>query len=276
VKIIGEFARNYRLASLGAVIVITFLLAGLLAPWIAPRDPNRISLEHILEPPGRQFLLGSDNHGRDLLSRIVYGARVSLSISLSATAVGTVVGVTLGILAGWYGRLEALIMRIMDVLLCFPGIVVAMAIIAVLGTGLENVVIAIASYQVPEFARLAHGLTLSVKENTYVDAAISIGAPGRRILLFYILPNILGPIIVQVTILIPTAIMTAAGLSFLGLGVVPPMAEWGSMLQNSLQWARRAPHVMVFPGLALMLVVFGFNTLGDGLRNILDPRVRRR
>jgi peptide/nickel transport system permease protein len=167
-------------------------------------------------------------------------------------------------------------MRAMDVLLCFPSIVTALTIISVLGPGINNLIIAIAVYQVPQCARLANGLTLTVRENVYVEAAVSVGVPARRILSRHILPNILAPMLVQGSLLIPSAIMTTAALSFLGLGVRPPLAEWGSMLQGSLQWVQLAPHVMIFPGLALMLVVFGFNTLGDGLRSALDPRLRNR
>lgn len=275
-RFVANFARYYRLAAVGGLIVLVFVLVGLLAPWIAPKDPNKISVRDTLKPPGSEYWLGTDNNGRDMLSRLIFGARVSLTISLSSVAAGAGIGVLLGLLGGWYRALETMIMRFMDVLLSFPGIIVALTIIAVLGTGLVNVIVAIAIYQIPQFARLAHGLTLSVRENTYVEAAIAVGASNRRILLRYILPNILAPIIVQISLLIPSAIMIAAGLSFLGLGVTPPTAEWGSMLQNSLAWARMAPHVMIFPGLALMLVVFGFNVFGDGLRDALDPRVRKR
>lgn len=271
-----EFVRNYRLAAIGGSIVILFFLTGFLAPLIAPKEPNKISIRNSLALPGRDFLLGADYTGRDLLSRIIYGARVSLTISLAGIGVATVIGITLGILAGWYKRLEMPIMRLMDVLLCFPGIIVALTILAVLGTGLENLIIAIAISRIPQFARLLQGLTLSAKENIYVEAARSIGASDRRILMLYILPNILAPIVVQISLMFPGAIMTVSGLSFLGLGVPPPMAEWGSMLQDSLKWSRLAPHVMVLPGLALMFVVFGFNTFGDGLRDFMDPRVRKR
>jgi peptide/nickel transport system permease protein len=271
-----EFFRYYRLASIGGLIVILFLLTGLLAPVIAPRDPNKISIRDSLAVPGPKFLLGADHSGRDLLSRLIYGARISLTVSLSGIGVATIIGITLGTLAGWYKRLETPIMRLMDVLLCFPGIIIALTIIAVLGTGLENLIVAIAISRIPQFARLLQGMTLSVKENTYVEAARSIGASDRRILSLYVLPNILAPVVVQISLMIPGAIMTVSGLSFLGLGIAPPTAEWGSMLQDSLKWSRLAPHVMVFPGLALMLVVFGFNTFGDGLRDFMDPRVRKR
>jgi peptide/nickel transport system permease protein len=271
----GHFARNYKLAFLGAIIVIAFVLTALLAPWISPRDPNEISLANTLESPGRDFLLGTDNHGRDQLSRLIHGARISLTIAISAVVLGTVTGVTLGITAGWFSALQTPLMRLVDVLLAFPGIIIALTVIAILGTGLENVVVAIAISMIPDFGRLVNGLTLSVRENTYIEAGIAIGASNTRILSRYILPNILAPIVVQVSLLIPGAIMTAAGLSFLGLGVTPPTAEWGAMLQDSLTWARMAPHMMIFPGLALMLVVFGFNVMGDGLRDLLDPRVRK-
>lgn len=268
------FIRDHRLATVGALIVLLFVLTAIFAPWLAPKDPNAISVRDSLAPPGPEFPLGADNNGRDLLSRIIYGARISLFIGFTSVAIGTLLGVFLGISAGWYPRFEMPIMRLMDVLLSFPGIIIGLTIIAILGSGIENVILAIAVYQIPQFARLAHGLSLSVKEETYVDAAISVGAPDGRILSQYIVPNILAPILVQVSLLIPSAIMTSAGLSFLGLGVPPPTPEWGSMLQNSITWARMAPHVMIFPGLALMLVVFGFNVLGDGLRDALDPRVR--
>ncbi|MBM4456369.1 MAG: ABC transporter permease [Chloroflexi bacterium] len=273
-NIVFRFARRHRLAAVGGAIAVVFLLLALLAPWLAPHDPSKIAMGNALRPPGSEFPLGTDHLGRDLLSRIIYGARISLSISCAAVAISMSIGVFLGLLAGWSRRLDMPIMRMMDVLLCFPGIITALTIIAVLGIGSINIVIAIAIAQVPQFARVARSLTLSVKENAYVEAAVSIGAKAQRILGRHILPNIFAPLLVQLTLLIPAGIMTIASLSFLGLGVRPPTAEWGSMLQGSLQWARLAPHVMIFPGLALMLVVFAFNTLGDGLRAALDPRLR--
>lgn len=272
-KSLRHFVQNYTLGAIGAVIVLLFVVTGIFAPWIAPKDPNQISVRDTLKPPGVEFLLGADNNGRDMLSRIIYGSRISLSIAFASVGIGTVLGVLLGVLAGWYTRLEMPIMRLMDVLLSFPGIIIGLTIIAILGSGIENVIIAIAIYQIPQFARLAHGLSLAEKATAYIDAAVAVGAPVGRILARHILPNITAQILVQISILIPSAIMTSAGLSFLGLGVPPPTPEWGSMLQGSLSWARQAPHVMIFPGLTLMLVVFGFNVLGDGLRDALDPRV---
>ncbi len=267
--------RLHRLAVIGAGIVVLFFVTGLAAPWIVPHDPNQVNVRAALRRPGGDHLLGTDSIGRDLLSRVIFGARVSLYISASAVGFGMAVGVTLGLLAGYYQRLDAPVMRFMDMLLAFPGIIVALTIISVLGRGVENLIVAIAIVEVPQFARLAHGLTLGIKGRTFVEAAVAIGASDRLILGRYILPNCLAPIVVQVSLLIPGAITTAASLSFLGLGVPPPTAEWGAMLQNSLQWSRLAPHVMVIPGLALMLVVFGFNVFGDGLRDAMDPRLRQ-
>jgi peptide/nickel transport system permease protein len=267
--------RLHRLAVAGAGVVVLFFLTGLAAPWIVPHDPNQVNVRAALQRPGGEHPLGTDSIGRDLLSRVIYGARVSLYISASAVGFGMVVGVTLGTLAAYYRRLDALVMRFMDMLLAFPGIIVALTIISVLGRGVENLIVAIAIVEVPQFARLAHGLTLGIKSRTFVEAAVAIGASDGLILRRYILPNCLAPIVVQISLLIPGAITTAASLSFLGLGVPPPTAEWGAMLQNSLQWSRLAPHVMVIPGLALMLVVFGFNVFGDGLRDALDPRLRQ-
>ena len=276
-RAVGRFARDHPLAALGAAIVLAFVLTGIFADQLAPKDPNRVSARNSLVPPGTPgFPLGADNNGRDILSRIIHGARVSLIVSVASVALAAVVGVTLGILAAWYRPVRGLIMRLMDVLLAFPGIVIALTIIAILGRGLENVIVAIAIYQIPQFARLAHGLALSAQEQTYVEAAVAGGESDAAILGRYVLPNIVAPIIVQVSLLIPGAIMTAAGLSFIGLGVAPPTAEWGAMLQLSLTWGRMAPHITIFPGLALMLVVFAFNVLGDGLRDALDPRLKGR
>lgn len=271
-----SFMRDYKLATAGGVIVLLFALVAILAPYIAPKDPNEVAVSSALAAPGQAYLLGADNNGRDMLSRIIYGARISLYISFSSVGLAGIFGVTLGVLAAWYRWLRMPIMRLMDVLLAFPGIVIALSIVAILGRGVENVIVAIAIYQMPQFARLAHGLALSVQEQTYVEAAIAGGETDGAILWHYVLPNIMAPIIVQISLLIPGAIMTAAGLSFIGLGVEPPTAEWGSMLQGSLTWARLAPHIMIFPGLALMLVVFGYNVLGDGLRDALDPRLKGR
>jgi peptide/nickel transport system permease protein len=270
---VWRFVRSYRLAAAGAVITLLFVLTAIFAAQLAPLDPDQVNARDTLASPSALHLLGTDNQGRDLLSRVIWGARMSLYISLAAILSAAVVGTLLGMLAAYYGRLDIWIMRLMDILLAFPAVIVALTIIAILGNGVNNVVIAIAVYHIPQYARLAQGLALSVKQSTFVEAAVATGASDSVIISRYILPNIISPLIVQTTLLIPAAILTAASLSFLGLGVPPPTAEWGSMLQNSLQWAALAPHVMVVPGLALMLVVFGFNVMGDGLRDAMDPRL---
>jgi peptide/nickel transport system permease protein len=275
-RVVWAFARDYKLGALGGALVLLFLTVALLAPQLAPYDPDTISLRESLAGPSARHWLGQDNQGRDLLSRIIFGARMSLYISLSAIGIGAVFGVLLGMLAAYYRRLDMPIMRLMDVVLAFPGIIVALTTIAILGRSVNNVVIAIGIYHIPQFARLVHGLTLSIKETVYVEGAVASGESDFSVLTRYILPNCLASIVVQTSLLIPGAIMTAATLSFLGLGVPPPTAEWGSMLQNSLQWAQMAPHVMIIPGLALMLAVFGFNVLGDELRDAMDPRLKKR
>lgn len=271
-----NFAKSFPLATLGGIIVLAFVLVAVLAPFVAPQDPNKMNLDRALESPGPDFLLGTDYSGRDMLSRLIFGARVSLFISLTSVILGVVIGVILGVVAAWFRYLQTPIMRLMDIMLSFPSIIVALTIIAILGSGVQNLIIAIAVYNIPVFARIAFGQTLSVKNFTYIEAVITLGARDGRILLRHILPNIIAPVIVQFTLVIPRAIMLTAGLSFLGLGVMPPTAEWGNMLQNSLRWAAQGPHLVLFPGLALLLVVFGFNTFGDGLRVSLDPRMRNR
>ena len=275
-RLVWAFARDYPLGAAGGAVVLLFVAVALLAPQLAPYDPDTISLRESLAGPSARHWLGQDNQGRDLLSRIIFGARMSLYISLSAIGIGAVFGVLLGMLAAYYRRLDMPIMRLMDVVLAFPGIIVALTTIAILGRSVNNVVIAIGIYHIPQFARLVHGLTLSIQETVYVEGAVASGESDFSVLTRYILPNCLASIVVQTSLLIPGAIMTAATLSFLGLGVPPPTAEWGSMLQNSLQWAQMAPHVMIIPGLALMLAVFGFNVLGDELRDAMDPRLKKR
>jgi peptide/nickel transport system permease protein len=271
-----NFVKSFPLATIGGIIVFAFVLVAVLAPYVAPQNPNKMNLENALERPGSEFRLGTDYSGRDMLSRLIFGARVSLFISLTSVILGVVIGVMLGVVAAWFRYLQTPIMRLMDIMLSFPSIIVALTIIAILGSGIQNLIIAIAVYNIPVFARIAYGQTLSVKNFTYIEAVITLGARDGRILLRHILPNIIAPVIVQFTLVIPRAIMLTAGLSFLGLGVMPPTAEWGNMLQNSLRWAAQGPHLVIFPGLALLLVVFGFNTFGDGLRVSLDPRMRNR
>ncbi len=265
-----------RLCRIGGVIVIFFILVGIFAPLLAPYDPNAINVKNALAAPSRLHLCGTDFSGRDLLSRIIYGTRVSLLVSIVSVSVCALIAVPLGILAGLFHRVEMIIMRLTDVFLCFPGMIVALTIIAILGPGLQNLIIAIVVEEVPQLIRLTYSLTLNVKKELYIEAATVIGVRTGRMVTHYILPNITSGIIVQLAIMVPSAIMTTAGLSFLGLGIVPPTAEWGALIQESFKWFRKAPHTMIYPGLALVLVVYGFNLLGDGLRVAADPQLRSR
>lgn len=271
-----HFVSNNKLAALGGTIIIIFIIIAIFAPVMTKYEPNRIDLSHALEPPSAEHWFGTDNNGRDTFTRTMYGTRVSLLIGFTSVLSGAIIGVTLGLIAGWFKQTEMIIMRFMDVLLSFPGLIIALTIISILGSDVQNMIMAVAISEIPQFARLTHGQVLSIKEREFVTASVTIGATDWRIMWKCIFPNILSTIIVQMSILIPSAIMMAASLSFLGLGIRPPTAEWGSMLQDSVQWFRGAPHMMIFPGLALMLVVFGFNTLGDGLRVEMDPKMKNR
>jgi peptide/nickel transport system permease protein len=257
-------------------IVVTFALVAILAEALVPHDPVQQDLSMALQRPGARHLLGTDELGRDILSRIIMGARVSLLMSIAAVIGASVMGTLLGAVAGYHGgRLDHVTMRGIDVLLALPGILLAITIIAVLGVGLINVVVAIALSGIPVFARLSRAASLTVKENEYVQAARALGATDRRILVSHVFPNIAAPLLVQSTLLMATAILTSSSLSFLGLGAQPPTPEWGAMISNGRSYLTSSPHVGTFPGIALMLVVLGFNMLGDGLRDALDPRLKR-
>jgi len=259
----------------GGVIVLLFAAVAILAPAIAPHPPNEGDLGERLKPPSMEHWLGTDALGRDILSRIIYGARVSLQIQVVAVLIALVLGTLLGMFGGYYGgATDNLIMRFMDILLAFPGIFLAIAIIAVLGPGLLNLMLAAGIYSVPQFARIVRGSILSLKEKEFVEAARAAGESDLNILFRYLLPNSMAPIIIQTTLRMATVLLTASGLSFLGLGVQPPHAEWGAMLSTARPYLITAPHVATFPGLAIMLVVMGFNLFGDGLRDSLDPRLK--
>lgn len=267
--------RQNRAALVGGAIVIAFLLIAIAAPLIAPYPPNDGNLSERLNPPSRAHLLGTDALGRDLLSRVIYGARISLQIQVVAVVIALVLGTFLGMVGGYFGGwLDNLLMRMMDILLAFPGIFLAIAIIAVLGPGLGNLMLAAGIYSVPQFARIVRGSILSLKEKEFVEAARAAGENDFNILFRYLLPNSMGPIIVQTTLRMATVLLTASGLSFLGLGVQPPTAEWGAMLSTARTYLITSPHAATVPGLAIMCVVMGFNLFGDGLRDALDPRLR--
>ena len=267
--------KRNRTALVGGIIVFLFVGIAILAPLISPYPPNEGELTKRLNPPSWEHLLGMDPLGRDLLSRVIYGARISLQIQVVAVAIAMVIGTLLGMVGGYYGgKFDHLIMRLMDILLAFPGIFLAISIIAVLGPGLANLMLAAGIYSIPQFARIIRGSVLSLKEKEFIEAARAVGENDFSILFRYLLPNSMAPIIIQTTLRMATVLLTASGLSFLGLGVQPPTAEWGAMLSNARAYLITAPHVAMVPGLAIMLVVMGFNLFGDGLRDSLDPRLR--
>jgi peptide/nickel transport system permease protein len=264
-----------RAAVFGGVLVIVLILAALTAPLIAPFDPIKQDLRSSLQPPSSTHFFGTDVHGRDIFSRVLHGAAISLRIGALGTLIGATIGITLGLISGFYGGLtDTLIMRVMDVLLAFPGLLLAIAIVAAIGPGLENVIIAVGVFSTPEFARLVRGSILSAKQQEFMLAARIVGARDARLMTQHLLPNVLAPILVLATLRIATAILTAASLSFLGLGAQPPTPEWGAMLSDGREYLMLAPHVATFPGLAILATVLGFNLLGDGLRDALDPRLR--
>jgi len=259
----------------GGGVVILLILVAILAPYIAPYDPLHQDLANSMAGPSMTHLAGTDVHGRDIFSRIIYGTRISLRIGFLGMLLGCVVGVTLGLVSGYYGgRLDTFIMRLLDVQLAFPGLLVAICIIAIIGPGLENVILAVGIFSVPLFARVTRGQVLTLKEQEFILAARMMGAQDGRIMLTHLLPNAVAPILVLCTLRIATAILTAASLSFLGLGAQPPIPEWGAMLSDGRAYLSIAPHVATTPGLAILITVLAFNLLGDGLRDALDPRLK--
>ena len=269
-----RFLRN-RAGVLGLILVILWVLAAVLAPVLAPYDPIKMSPPDRLSPPSPAHWLGTDIYGRDLLSRILYGSRLSLQVGFFSVGVAASVGTILGLMAGYLGSLgDEIIMRSLDVMLAFPGILLALTIVAFLGPSHKNVIIAVGIGSIPAFARLVRGSTLSAKENVYVEAAVATGCRPLHILLRHILPNIVAPLIVLSTLAVAWAILSAAALSFLGLGARPPTPEWGTMLSEGRDHLRHAPWVTTFPGLAIMFLVIAVNVLGDGLRVAIDPHMK--
>ncbi len=264
-----------RTAMMGLIIVGLFLLAGLFAPLLAPNNPLEHSLQDMLAKPSVDYPLGRDELGRCILSRIIYGARISLVIGLMVVSIGIFIGVPLGVISAYYGgKTDFIIQRFIDTLLTFPGILLALILIAMLGVGLQNVMIAVGISTIPIYARLSRSSVLAIKNRQYIEAAKSIGASDSRIILQHLVPNSLSPIIVQSSLHMATAILWAAGLGFLGLGVSPPTPEWGAMLNGGRLYMRVAYHVATFPGMMIFVTVLGFNLLGDGLRDALDPRMK--
>lgn len=264
-----------KLTIMGLIIIGTLLGTALLAPVIAPYPPTRINLAHRLTKPNRQHILGRDSLGRDILSRIIYGSRISIYVGFVTIGVSALLGFFFGAIAGFYGGwVDELIMRIVDVLLAFPGILLAIALMAILGPSLNNVILTLCLIGWVGYARLVRGQILFLRETEFILAAKALGVGSFRIIFCHLLPNILGPLIVQATFGVAGSIVAEAGLSFLGLGVQPPTPSWGAMLNEGRSVLLKAPHLTTFPGLAIMLVVLGFNFVGDGLRDAVDPKLK--
>ena len=267
--------RRNKAALFGGVLILIYLITALLAPILFPGSPSAPNLMKSLERPSMEHPLGTDELGRSILGRIIYGSRVSLLIAIGVVCVGLLVGVPLGLISGYYGgKVDFGIQRVTDTMLAFPGFLLALSLVAVLGVGLKNTIISVGISMVPIYIRLVRGCTLLVKEQTYVEAARAMGTRDVTILIRHVLPNVMAPITIQTSLGMGTAILFAAGLGFLGVGVQPPTPEWGTMLSSGRAYLFNAPHVATFPGIAIFFAVLGFNLSGDGLRDILDPRFK--
>jgi len=266
--------RNH-IAMVGLAIVLVVTAMALFAPWLTPHDPTDINLRNRLQAPNTTHWLGTDENGRDILARLMYGARISLLVGLGTVALRALIGITVGLAAGYYGgRVDALLMRITDVFIAFPSLLLALAIIAIWGTGLEKVVLALSIAGWPQFARLVRGEVLSLKERAFVEAGRALGMRSLRLVVRHVLPNALPIIIVYASLNISAPIIAEAALSFLGLGIQSPDISWGTMLSSAQRFMRTAWWLATMPGLAITLTVIGFNLFGDGLRDALDPRMR--
>ncbi|MBN1255513.1 MAG: ABC transporter permease [Deltaproteobacteria bacterium] len=259
----------------GIVVILALFVTAIFAPWIAPYDPYKLDLNQTLVQPCKEHLLGTDALGRDTLSRIIFGTRTSLMVGVVAVCIAASVGMTMGLIAGYFGRwVHAIIMRFIDALMAFPVILLALVIAVLLGGGLRNVMIALGIGLLPAYARLMCGQVLSVKENDYFLAGRAMGAGNLRIMFRHVVPNCFPPLIVLITMMMGLTILAEAGLSFLGIGIEPPGAAWGAMVNDGYQYLLTHPILSFAPGFAIMLVVFSFNMVGDGLRDALDPRLR--
>jgi peptide/nickel transport system permease protein len=269
--------RKNRTAFAGAVITLIVVLAAIFAPLIAPYDPLDQDVYHRLLPPQRGHLLGTDNFGRDSFSRIIYGARVSLIVGVCSVLIGMVVGTSLGIIAAMKGgKVENLVMRVVDVLMSFPNLIMGLMIMAILGSGMGKLIIAIGIIMAPRFARIAHAPTLAIKEQDYITAARALGFSDLRVIFRHALPNILGEVLVMGTLWTATAIRIEANLSFIGLGVPPPTPTWGGIIREGMDYLSNASWISLFSGVAILITVLSFNMLGDGIRDIIDPRITHR
>lgn len=269
------FLKN-KIAILGLVFTVIIGLVAILSPFIAPHSPYEQNVLNQYDPPGGRFFLGTDNYGRDVLSRIIWASRISLLVGFFSVLIGMISGSFIGVLAGYFGgKVEATLMRLVDVGLSFPTLVLGLVVMAVLGSGLGKLVLAIGIAMAPRFSRIAHGPTLSIKEESYIEAAKAVGASPYRILICHIIPNILGEILVMGTLWIATAIRIEANLSFIGLGVSPPTPSWGNMVRTGVNHLMMAPWLSIFPGAAILVTVLAFNMIGDGIRDIVDPKMQQ-
>ncbi|MFH1484777.1 MAG: ABC transporter permease [Chloroflexota bacterium] len=273
---LGSFARKKPLGAIGAVLTTVMVIVAVFAPWLAPMDPYELNLDEALKPPGTEYVLGSDHLGRDILSRIIHGARVSLYVGLLAVALGQAGGGLLGLISGFFGgKVDLSIQRFMDILMAFPMLILALAIVAALGPSVNNVIVAISIVQTPRAARTMRSAAINVRETDYVSAARAIGGEEWYILFRHVAPNCVAPFIIIGTAALGQAIVTEATLSFLGVGSPPPTPSWGLMLSGEgRKYIEQAPWLAIFPGIAISLTVFGLNLLGDALRDVLDPRLR--
>jgi peptide/nickel transport system permease protein len=266
---------NRGVVVFGIIVVLLFIIAAVFAPWLAPYDPAKIDMNNILLQPSKAHWLGTDALGRDTLSRTIYGTQTSLLIGLFVVILGSIVGMALGLVAGYFGGWTyAVIMRLIDTLMAFPMLILALLVATLLGSGLRNVIMALAFAMIPAYARLMCGQVISVKENDYILAGKSMGASHTRLMLRHLAPNCFPPLIVMMTMMLGTTILAEAGLSFIGIGVQPPTATWGNMVNDGRQYLLSNPLLSFAPGLAIMLVVYAFNMIGDGLRDALDPQLR--
>ncbi len=272
--VLGRLRRN-KIGIVGLVVLLVMLGAAAVAGVFLPYNPNAADLDAVLTGPSPAHLFGTDNLGRDIFTRVIYGGRISLVIGFFAVGLGALIGVPLGICSGFYGGItDTLIQRIVDLMLAFPGFLLALTLISLLGVGFVNVILSVGIASVPIFVRLVRSVTLSVRELTYVESARASGLPDWAIMLRHVLPNTAAPIIVQSSLQLGAALLTAAGLGFLGLGVVPPTPEWGAMLGEAQSYLLTTWYMALFPGLAIFVAVMAFNLLGDGLRDALDPRMK--
>lgn len=274
---VGKFLRRFfhnRLVAISFVIVVLFVLVAIFAPWIRPEDPYRSNLRQRLVPPSTAHIFGTDQQGRDMLSRVIEGSRVALAVGFVAVAVGLVFGGVLGLIAGYFGGgLDAVIMRMMDIILAFPWLLLVIAIVSILGPSLANAMLAISITIIPQYARLVRSVVLSIRQRDFVVAAVALGATHWRLLRIHIVPHCIAQIVVLSTITLGKAILAEAGLSFLGLGVQPPQPSWGSMIAVGQDYLLSHPYLSIVPGVAVMIIVIALNKVGDGLRDALDPKV---